>query len=89
MSENACKTDCGCGFSLIRPEYAGPRVRVLVQPGEKYLSIPRPKTVRQLMEALQLQEECALVARAGELLTPDRRIWPDDELLVREVASSG
>ena len=30
-----------------------------------------------------------LVARNGQLLTPDRRIWPDDALLVRKVASSG
>ena len=71
------------------PEYNGARVRVLLQPGEKQLSLPRPKTVRQLLEALQLQEECALVARRGELLTPDRRIWPEDEVLVRKVASSG
>ena len=31
----------------------------------------------------------SVVARDGELLTPDRRIWPDDRLLVRKVASAG
>jgi sulfur carrier protein ThiS len=51
--------------------------------------LPRPKTSRQLLAALNLREECALVARNGELLTPDRRIWPDDELLVRKVGSTG
>lgn len=74
---------------IVRPEHCGARVIVLVQPEERRLSLPRPKTARQLLEALGLAEETALVARQGELLTPDRRIWPDDELLVRKVASSG
>ena len=62
---------------------------VLVQPEEKHLSMPRPKTSRQLLAALGLAEETALVAREGQLLTPDRHIWPGDNLLVRKVASSG
>lgn len=66
-----------------------PTVSVLLQPEEKLLRLPRPKTVRQLLAALDLAEETALVARNGQLLTPDRRIWPDDELLVRTVTSSG
>lgn len=66
-----------------------PSVSVLLQPEEKLLRLPRPKTVRQLLAALDLAEETALVARNGQLLTPDRRIWPDDELLVRTVTSSG
>ncbi len=74
---------------IVRPEHTGARVTVLVQPEESRLSLPRPKTARQLLEALGLAEESALVARQGELLTPDRRIWPDDDLLVRKVASSG
>ena len=45
--------------------------------------------VMLLLTALGLAEECALVARDGELLTPDRQIWPNDELLVRKVASVG
>ena len=51
--------------------------------------MPRPKTSRQLLAALGLAEETALVAREGQLLTPDRHIWPGDNLLVRKVASSG
>ncbi|MDR1776998.1 MAG: hypothetical protein LBR31_04125 [Desulfovibrio sp.] len=66
-----------------------PHVRVFLQPEGKSLSLPRPKTVRQLLWALRIEEECAIVARGGELLTPDRRIWPDDEILVRKVVSSG
>ena len=65
-----------------------PTVSVLLQPEEKLLRLPRPKTARQLLAALDLAEETALVARNGQLLTPDRRIW-DDELLVRTVTSSG
>lgn len=75
---------------LVRvPEHTGARVTVVVQPEDSLLSLPRPKTARQLLELLDIAEECALVARDGELLTPDRRIWPDDALLVRKVASSG
>lgn len=69
--------------------HPAPSVSVLLQPEEKLLRLPRPKTVRQLLAALDLAEETALVARNGQLLTPDRRIWPDDELLVRTVTSSG
>lgn len=74
---------------VIKPEHTGARVTVLLQPEEKYLSMPRPKTSRQLLAALGLAEETALVAREGQLLTPDRHVWPGDNLLVRKVASSG
>ena len=74
---------------VIKPEHTGSRIVVLLQPEEKYLSLPRPKTSRQLLAALGLAEETALVARNGELLPPDRHIWPGDEVLVRKVASSG
>ncbi|MDD4701017.1 MAG: hypothetical protein PHI96_02235 [Desulfovibrio sp.] len=74
---------------VIKPEHTGARIVVLLQPEEKHLSLPRPKTSRQLLAALGLAEETALVARSGQLLTPDRHIWPDDEVLVRKVASSG
>lgn len=77
------------GHSGASPERGNAWVEVLLQPEERRLRLPRPKTARQLLEALGLMEETALVARGGELLTPDRRIWPGDELLVRVVASSG
>lgn len=69
--------------------YGPAMVRVLVQPEEKMMELPRPKTARQLLAALGLREETALVARDGELLTPDRRIFTGDTLLVRKVTSSG
>lgn len=64
-------------------------VTILLQPEERRFRLRRPKTARQLLDALGLMEETALVARGGELLTPDRRIWPGDELLVRVVTSAG
>lgn len=69
--------------------FAPATVTVLLQPQEKTLVLKRPKTARQLLAALDLREETALVAREGELLTPDRRIYTDDILLVRKVVSSG
>ncbi len=69
--------------------YTPPTVTVLLQPEEKHMELPRPKTVRQLLQALSLREETALVARNGTLLTPDLRIYNGDELLVRKVTSSG
>lgn len=74
---------------VIRPEHGGARISVLFQPGDEEISMPRPKTARQLLEALDLDAESALVARDGELLTPDRHIWPDEHILVRVVASRG
>ncbi len=70
-------------------KYQIPMVTVLLQPEEKTFEIERPKTARQLLEKLGLREETALVARKGQLLTPDVRIYRGDELLVRKVTSSG
>lgn len=64
-------------------------VTVHLEPEMKTIQIKRPKTVLQLLQALDLTLESALVARDGKLLTYDRRIWPGDELLVRIVMSSG
>lgn len=65
------------------------KITVLIQPEEKIVVMKRAKTARQLLEALNLAEETALVARNNELLTPDRRIWANDNILVRKVASTG
>lgn len=93
ISATAPATEAAATYSphiqVVKPEHTGARVTVLVQPEEKHLSMPRPKTSRQLLAALGLAEETALVAREGQLLTPDRHIWPGDNLLVRKVASSG
>ena len=64
-------------------------VSVFLQPEEKELTLPRPKNAQQLLQALGLRACTALVAREGELLTPDRAIYAGDQLLVRKVTSSG
>ena len=74
---------------VLAPDWAGPRVLIYRQPDNILLSMPRMKTAHQLLEKLGLYEETALVARGDELLTPDRRIWPNDKILVRVVASRG
>jgi sulfur carrier protein ThiS len=71
------------------PRYDVPTVSVFLQPEDMKLSLPRPKNAQQLLKALGLRSCTALVAREGELLTPDRAIYPGDQLLVRKVTSSG
>jgi sulfur carrier protein ThiS len=69
--------------------YAPAIVNVFLQPEDRELTLPRPKNAQQLLTALGLRSCTALVAREGELLTPDRAIYPGDRLLVRKVTSSG
>jgi len=76
-------------IKVIDPERKGSRIIVTLQPQDIRLCLHRPKTARQLLAALDLAEETALVVRNGELLTPDRHIWPNEDILVRKVASSG
>ena len=76
-------------IKVIDPDRKGSRITVTLQPQDIRLCLHRPKTARQLLTALGLAEETALVARNGELLTPDRHIWPNEDILVRKVASSG
>ena len=68
----------------------GPAViTVLLQPGDKEISLPRPKTVLQLLHKLDIRPGTALVIREGGLLTPDRAIAHGDHITVRVVTSSG
>ena len=60
-----------------------------LQPEGRISTIERPKTVRQLLDRLDLLEETALVIRNGTLLTPDLAIQPNDSIIVREVTSRG
>lgn len=47
------------------------------------------RTVRDLLERLQLNPETVLVVRGAELLTRDARLEEDDEVEVRPVVSGG
>ena len=64
-------------------------ITIYMDPGDRKMTIPWPKTVGQLLKKLELQEGTALVARDGKLLTPDRHIWPDDAIYIRIVISRG
>jgi len=70
-------------------DYIEPIINVLLQPEEKQFEMPRAKTAAQLLQALDLRPETALVIRDGQLLTPDRRIYSGESLTVRKVVSSG
>lgn len=74
---------------MSKKQGAGENILVFLEPEGKELSMRRPKMVWQLLKMLDLEEETALVARDGKLLTPDRHIWPGDHILVRIVASRG
>lgn len=64
-------------------------IMLTIEPDGTRAPFPRPKTARQLLQALGLEEETALVAREGRLLTPDRQIWPGDNIWVRKTGSRG
>ena len=53
------------------------------------MTLPRPKTVQQLLRKLGIRRCSALVIRDGGLLTEDRAILPGDHITVRRVTSSG
>ena len=65
------------------------QITVHLEPQGKSLSMPRPKTVWQLMNRLGLKPCSALIIRDGGLLTRDREILPGDVITVRSVVSSG
>ena len=69
--------------------YASWQITVNLEPQGKSLSMPRPKTVWQLMNRLGLKPCSALIIRDGGLLTRDREIFPGDVITVRSVVSSG
>ena len=69
-----------------RPE---PVITVHLMPGDRKKVIRRPKTVLQLLQALGVMEETALVIRDGELLTIDRHISAGDTITVQSVVSVG
>ncbi len=75
-------------------EYNGPTQELRLLPANSIRIIPRVKTALQLLRNLGLRPTDALVIRRNtpdcpELLTPDRRLDPDDIIEVRVVTSSG
>lgn len=64
-------------------------ITLTMQPTGGTSVVPRPKTVRQLLDRLNHLEETALVIRDGTLLTPDLAIQPGDHIIVRSIISHG
>ena len=52
-------------------------------------TVKRPKNVRQLLQALGIMEETALVIRDGRLLTEDLPIHPGQTIDIQRVVSAG
>ena len=72
-----------------QPQWTPPTVTVHLQPSGKVITMPRPKTVLQLLNKLGIRRGVALVIRDNGLLTPDREILAGDTLIVRIATSSG
>ena len=70
-------------------EYSPHQITVTFQPQNKIKTMPRPRTVTQLLNRLELKPGEVLVIRDGGLLTPDREILPGDAITLRSVVSSG
>ncbi|EGB14341.1 hypothetical protein DND132_1128 [Pseudodesulfovibrio mercurii] len=62
---------------------------VNLEPDGKRIELNDTRSVLAVLNKLQLRPTMALVARRGELLTPDRSLVHGDELLVRKVTSAG
>lgn len=56
---------------------------------DRTVEITGPRTVRALLEELQIVPEAVLVIRDATLLTRDERVSEEDELEVRPVLSGG
>ena len=76
-------------FPMTQDKSEGPTITLTMQPTGGTKIVPRPKTVRQLLDRLGLLEETALVIRDGSLLTPDLGIQPGDHITVRSITSRG
>lgn len=64
-------------------------ITVHMIPTGKTREIPKPNTVRQLMNRLKLRQMDALIIRGDEMLTFDRSINDGDHITVRLVGSRG
>jgi sulfur carrier protein len=64
-------------------------MKVILQPEEKEIILPKIKSVRALLNKLNLYPTQALIIRDGELLTPDEKIYPKDTIIVRQITSRG
>lgn len=64
-------------------------ITVNLEPDGKVIEMAGTRSVHAVLNKLQLRFTMALVARDGELLTPDRMLKDGDTLMVRKVTSAG
>jgi sulfur carrier protein len=64
-------------------------ITVNLEPDNEVIEMHGVKTVLAALNRLKLRSTMAIVARGGELLTADRRLRPNDVILVRKVTSAG
>ena len=76
-------------IQMTEENYNPYQVTVTFEPGSKVKVIPRPRSVIQLLNRLDLKVGQVLVIRDGGLLTPDREIMPGDQITLRNVTSAG
>jgi len=70
-------------------EKNGWQITVTLEPQGVVKTLPRARSVTQLLNRLNLKPAQVLVIRDGGLLTPDREIRPGDHITLRNVVSSG
>ncbi len=72
-------------------EFVEPIIHVCLQPEENHITVPRKKAknVARLLIHLGIRPYTALVARDGIPLTPDQPLYPNQEIIIRKVMSSG
>lgn len=64
-------------------------ITVNLEPDGKKIDMVDTRSVHAVLNKLQLRSTMAIVARDGELLTPDRMLKNGDVLMVRKVTSAG
>ncbi len=64
-------------------------MQILIEPENKVVFLTRAGNVDNLLRLLRLKPGQALVIRGSELLTPDRKVEPEDEIIIRKIVSRG
>ena len=64
-------------------------ITVTLEPDGKVIELHNTRSVHAVLNKLNLRFTMAIVARDGELLTPDQILKIGDKLLVRKVTSAG
>jgi len=64
-------------------------MQILLEPENKVVTLDRAGNVCSLLSRLGIRPGQALVIRDRELLTPDRRLTPEDKITIRKIVSRG